>query len=344
MHRLLLLFPIVLSGCGILDGILGGDGTPVLIATDSGQLIRLSVSEDGSTSEWSASIASANKVSLTEDGDLVFVGAADQVAAFSLSDGVAAWSAPATLPQDIVAVAGPSDGVVLARSFDWLFGLDAADGSELWRQDLLLDLPDAADEALAAGGGVALLGGDPIRRIDPTTGDVDGQADVDDPAVSQIVIAGGVAYVGLVEGVTALPLNGDFTRSWTLPTDADVDFVAVSGDTVAYAILGSGVGLATTAGAPIAASDSTEVLRGLVLADGLAIGARSDAGLVAWDATTAEEVWTVDGSGGDVWGIAADADTVYYAADGVLEGIATIDGSLLFSSSSSGDVVAVHPL
>ncbi len=165
-----------------------------------------------------------------------------------------------------------------------------------------------------------------------------------DPAVSEIVIAGGVAYAGLVEGVAALPLSGAFTPAWTVASSADVDHVAVGGDTIAFAVLGAGIGIVDSAGNPVAESGSDEVLRALTIADGLVVGAGSDAGLIAWDAGTAAQQWSVDGSGGNVWGLEADGDTLYFASGGVLEGVATADGSQLFSASSSGDVVAIHPL
>ena len=342
---LLLLATIELDADG--DGVLDDDdaGDEVLVATDAGTLGLWSATELEVTSIWRTDIPSANRVALTADSDTVYDGPGSEISAFPLAassesqEALWTWSAP----DDVVALVGPGGGAVYAMTTSTLHAIADGDGGELWSIDLLLDLTGVSDDALVYDGGDLILGGNPVRRIDPNSGAVTNEYETTSSDVSGLAISGGVVYVAAAEGVLALS-SGALVEQWVHATAVEVDAVAVGSAGVAFAERGGGVGSLAANGNPVFVSADQDVYDGLLAVEGLVVAARSDGALLGFDAADGASVWVVDSLGGPVGGLDATGLTIFYGHANVLDGVNVSDGSALFSLSPSGRPVAIDAL
>lgn len=345
----LLLLSTVLVGADCLGGFIDDDdaGEQVLVGTDGGSLGLWSAGELETTAVWTTSIAAANRVAMAVDVDTVYVGAGADISAFPLaadSETQAAlwtWSAP----DDVVAMAGPGGGAVFVMTTSTLHALSDADGGELWTVDLLMDLTGVSDDALGYSGGTLVLGGNPTRRLDPSTGAVTHEYATTSSDVSNLEVVGGAVYLAAAEGVVALS-SDTLSPLWTYPTTVEVDAVAVSTAGVAFAERGGGVGSLTLAsGNPVFHTDTADVYDALHAAAGLVVAARSDGALMAFDEVDGASPWEpLESLGGPVGTLDANTQTAFYGHGSVLDGINLSDGSSLFRLTPSGRPVAVIAL
>ena len=344
----LLLLSTVLVGADCL-GVIGDDddAEEVLIATDAGSLGLWSGGEGETSAVWTTSIASANRVALAVDADTVYVGAGAEVSAFPLAaateDQAAVWTWSA--PDDVVALAGPGGGSLFVMTTSTLHALSDLDGGELWTLDLLIDLSGVSDDAVGLDGGDLVLGGNPTRRIDPSSGAVTHEYGTTSSDVSGLVVSGGTVYLAAAEGVVALS-SSSLTEQWVHATAVEVDAVAVSSAGVAFAERGGGVGsLALSNGNPVFVTDDLDVFDGLLVTSGVIVAARSDGALLGWDEATGDMAWDpITAFGGPVGGLDANPQTIFYAHSSVLDAVNVSDGSSFFSLSPSGSPIAVTAL
>ena len=316
---------------------------PLLMATNAGSVGRFAGELDSASTLWTASILDSNRVSLAADGATAYVGAGDEVAAFALDgagtmDPLWSWGAP----DDVVALAGPASGRLFVMTNSTLHGLDT-NGGELWSVDLLIDLGGVSDDALAVSGSDLILGGDPTRRLDPSTGSVTHTLATGSSDVSDLVISGGVAYIGAASSLIAAS-SSTLTEQWSVPTTAAVDQVAVSGTSVAYAERGGVVGVVTLTGNPVFDTATSDVYDALLVVENLVVAARLDGALFAWDELDGTEIWSAPELSGPVGSLDSNTVTAFYGHGDVLEGINLSDGSTLWQLSTSGEPVAVLAL
>ncbi len=335
---------ILLVGADCLGSFVDDDdGEPVILATDAGFLGRISGTDSEGTTVWTGSIDGANRVSMVEDGTTVYVGAGSTVAAFPLDNSGSAiadwtWSAP----DDVVALAGPGVGAVFVMTTSTLHAV-GTEGGEIWSLDLLVDLSGVSDDALGFEGGDLILGGDPTRRLDPSNGDVTHSLATGSSDVSDLVVSGGVAYIGSATGVVAAS-SGALAEQWTHATDGEVDELAASAGGVAYAVRGGVVGFLTSGGNPVFDSGAeTGVFDGLVISQNVVIAARADGALLAWDELDGTEVWN-ESLTGPVGDVEANDRTVFYGHGDELEALALSDGSSLWRLTTTGGPAAVLAL
>lgn len=319
------------------------DGEPVMFATDGGVIARYSGTSAEALPVWRSDISSANSVSLVDDGTTSYVGAGTVVSAFSLDaageqEPLWTWSAP----DSVVAMAGPGSGLVFVMTTSTLHGL-ATDGGEVWSVDLLIDLGGVSDAALDFDNGDLILGGDPTRRLDPSSGAVTHTIDTGSSDVSAVRALGGVAYLATASGVLAVGSSA-LDEQWFHATSAEVDALAVTGSSVGYAVRGGVVGVLAAGGNPVFDSGSdTGVFDGLLLVQNLLVAARSDGSLLAWDEVDGTQVWAEDHAG-PVGALDANGLTVFYGHGGDLEALNLSDGSTLWTLTTTGSPVAVNAL
>jgi outer membrane protein assembly factor BamB len=348
MRSILLLLALsLLSAC---DGLFGEDPTTALVvATDQGRLVRLDATDDETSQLWSAEIPASSTVSLLVDGGTVYAASGSELAAFDLESGDPKWSAPHAFGVTVVNVAGPLSGAVFALTFDDLVAVDAATGEEIWRQDLNLTLTDAADEALVAGGGTLILGGDPIRRLDPGTGAELEVYDTPDSDIRALQLLDGTVYAGLADGIVALDAS-TLIEQWFVAAPNQVDNLHAAGGSVLYSVLGGGVAAASTLGAAAGAAEDGEIFQHVAIDGDQFLGVRADGRLVAWErepfsacTATADctRAWEVDGSSATSDALAVGDDAVYFSSGGILEAVASIGGAELWMYQTEGSVVAV---
>jgi len=319
------------------------DGTSFALATDEGALQLLT--GGNSSLLWDAEIAAASTASITSDGSSLFVGSGTEVNAFSQSSGAALWTSPVSLPGDVVALAGPGEGAVYAMTLDGtLSALAVADGALLWSVDLLVALPGSSDDALLFAAGSLLLGGDPIRNLDPADGSVRASYVSGDSYVSDMAVVGSTLYAGLANGVVALSVSS-LSEQWRHDTEDEVDNLSVSSASVFYSVVGHGVGLLTTTGNPVAVAGDDAVFEALaVSSENLLLGARSDGTLFAWDETALTSVWSVPDLSTPVQGLIIISDRVFYAHGVFVDGINLSGGESLWVYTSPGNPVGLLAL
>jgi outer membrane protein assembly factor BamB len=344
----LLLVLSLLPACDSISGFFD-DAVPLVIATSNGRVARLDATDEEASPVWDAEIPPSSAVTLLVSGGDVYAASGSQLQAFDLETGGTLWTAPADFGVTVVNVVGPLGGALFALTFDDLVAVDAATGVELWRQDLNLTLTDAADEAMVAGGGALVLGGDPIRSLDPATGDVLATFDTPDSDVRALVLSGGAVLAGLADGLVSLDPSS-LSLGWRLDAPDQVDNIAGGGGSVLYSVLGGGIAAATDAGAPAGAAEDGEIFQHVAVDGDRFLGVRADGLLVAWDraafadctaAAACASLWEVPGSSATVDALAVGGDAVYQASGGILEAIIGADGGALWDYQTDGDVVAV---
>ncbi len=345
---LLLIALGLLAGC---DGLLGeGEDTVlVVVATDGGRLIRLNASDEEANQAWSAELPASSAVRLLVSGADVFAASGTQLAGFDLDSGAALWTAPHDFGVTVVNVVGPIDNLLFALTFDDLVAIDLANGDEVWRQDLNLTLTDAADEALVAAGGALILGGSPIRSIDPATGDVLATFDTPDSDIRALAIEGGSVFAGLADGLVALDAVS-LSQEWRVDAAAQVDNLALGGGSVLYSVLGGGIAAVSTGGADEGAAEDGEIFQQLAVDGERYLGVRADGLLAAWDRTAFASctvaadcpvLWEVPGTSATVDALAVGSNAIYYANGGILDAVIRGDGGSLWTYQTDGNVVAV---
>ena len=335
---LLILIPILMA-TSCEDPLDDDDGDPLVIATSAGEVQRLSAGDETASAVWTAEIDPASQVSIVGEGNDLFVASGQEVRAWDLDTGDALWDPPVSLATVAIALAGPGAGSVFVLTEDSLVAFQVADGAEVWRLQGL-DLTGAADHALAYGSGSLFLGGDPIRRIDPGTGDVLDEV-AGDVSISDLVVAGDTVYLGAPTGVQAYEA-GDLGFLWEHPTADDVDHLTVGDISVFYSVFGGGVGALTLSGNPTGTAEDGEVFSTLAISENLLLAGRSDGTLLAFDETDVSEVWAVVDRESPAWDVAANDRSVFFAVAGLLDGMNLEDASLLWPHSPSGNVVAVE--
>lgn len=335
----------VLVGADCLGPLLDDDDAeePLLLASDSGFIGRLAGTDTEGNTVWTGSIATANRVSMVEDGGSVYYGAGSTVGSFVLLGTGAqeanwTWSAP----DDVVALAGPGNGTLFVMTTSTLHGL-SIDGGEIWTVDLLVDLSGVADDALGYSNGDLILGGDPTRRLDPSDGSVTHTYATGSSDVSALTVAGGLVYLASADGVVALS-SATLDEQWTHATSAEVDEVATSAGGVAYAVRGGVVGFLANGGNPVFDSGAeTGLFDGLAISQNVVLAARADGALLAFDEADGSEVWS-ETLAGPVGGLDANDITVFFGHGDVLEALALSDGSSLWRLTTSGSPAAVLAL
>ncbi len=344
----LFLLASVLVGSDCLGPIDDDDaGEQVLVGTDGGSLGLWSAGELETSSIWTTSIATANRVALAVDSDTVYVGAGAEISAFPLAadtdsqEALWSWSAP----DDVVALAGPGGGSIFVMTTSTLHALSDSDGGELWTVDLLIDLSGVSDDALGYSGGDLILGGNPTRRLDPDTGAVTHEYATTSSDVSGLEVVSGTVYLAAAEGVVALS-SSTLSAQWMHATGIEVDAIAVSSAGVAFAERGGGVGSLTVDGGNLVfRTDETDVYDGLIVAENLVLAARSDGAMLAYDEADGTQPWEpLESLGGPVGGLDANTQTIFYGHAGLLDGINLSDGSSLFQLTPTGRPVAVLAL
>ena len=326
------------------------DGAPVYVGTDAGAIVRLAVGEEESTPLWSSPIEESAAVVVLARGEDVYASSGDEVLALDAGTGDPVWPERRRLGDTITNLAGPVDGLLFALTFNHLFAVESGNGEIAWQKDLSFELTDVSDGALAAEDGMVVLGGNPIRRLDPANGDVLASYPSGDSNIRQLRIAGGQAVAGLADGLVSLSLPG-LAESWFVATPDQVDNVAIDGDTVAYSILGGGIA-AVDAGAAAAAgaAEDGEIFQHVATSEGLILGVRADGALSAWDvgpfasctlAASCEADWVVDAANATVHALAVSDPDVFLANGAVLDRIGLADGSDLGSWQTEGAVVAI---
>jgi|GEM_PF-1701341 len=347
--RRLLILALLVSSSSLLGadclGVLldDDDSESVVLATDSGYLGRLAGTSTEASTTWTGEIANSNRVSVVADAESVYVGAASQVRAVALTGlGEQAETWTWSAPDDVVALAGPGDGRLYVMTTSTLHAL-GTDGGEIWSVDLLLDLTGVADDAIAFGGGALILGGNPVRRLNPATGAVTHTLTTGSTDVSAVAVSGGVAYIATATGVVAAAA-ADLVQQWEHPTSAEVDEVHATASSIAYAVRGGEVGLLAIGGNPVFDSGSeTGVFDGLLIAQNLVVAARADGDLLAWDEGDGSLIWS-ESLSGPVGGLDANGVTVFYGHGDELEALNLSDGSTLWRLSTTGSPTAVLAL
>ena len=339
---LLVALGLSLGACELFIDEDPADGTPFALATDQGSLQLLSGGTVSASLLWDAEIAAAGKASIASDGNSLFVGSGTEVNAFSQSSGAALWTAPIDVAGDVVALAGPGQGAVYAMTLDGtLAALAVNDGSLLWSVDLLVGLPGSSDDALLFAAGALLLGGDPIRSLDPADGSVRASYASGDSYVSDMAVVGSTLFAGLADGVVALSVSS-LSEQWRHDTADEVDNLAVGSASVFYSVVGQGVGLLTTTGNPVAEAGGDAVFEALaVSSENLLLGARSDGTLFAWDEAALADVWSVPDLSTPVQGLVSNSNSVFYAHGLFVDGINLSDGSSLWIYTSPGNPVGL---
>lgn len=347
MTRHMLLFLITATLLPACEDVLGGDTTPLLVATDQGRVIRLDANDEAATQAWTAEIPSGAAAKVLVSAGTVFAASGDQVAAFDLETGAARWSTPRSFGVTVVNVVGPIDGAIFALTFEDLVAVDAATGEEQWRLDLIL--ADAADEAMAASAGRLVLAGDPIRSIDPATGTELQVYDTPDSDIRALAIDGGAVYAGLADGLVSLDAS-TLVERWKVDSTAQVDNLALGGGSVLYSVLGGGIAAVSSGGAAEGAAEDGEIFQHVAVDGDLFLGVRADGLLAAWDSTAFADctlsaacptAWEVPGSSATVDALAVGTDAVYYSSGGVLEAVTSAGGGSLWTYQAEGNVVAV---
>jgi hypothetical protein len=342
---------LILNGflCGLLlaalpacDDIVGGDGEPLVVGTDSGNVVRLSGGDDSATVEWQGEIpAGADRVALASDGQDVFAGAGREVHAFALDGGGAQlWDPPASLDDDVVALAGPDGSAVYAMTLTSIVALQVSDGAELWSVDLLLDLPGSADDALVYGDGALFLGGESIRKLDPASGAVTADFDTGtgDSNVSDVRVSGGTLFAGLVDGVLALS-TGSLSEQWKVEA-GEVDNLELGESTILFSVLGAGLHAVTTGGADVGSSGTEDVYEAVAAGGGMLLGAQGDGTLDAFAADGFGAAWNLSGQT-PVRGLAANDQTAFFASGGTVDAVNLSDGAEIWSWAPDGEPVAL---
>ena len=336
---LVLVAVMILPGADCLGPLDDDDGEPVLVGTDGGEVQRLSASEEQVSVSWTASIDPSNQVLAAPARADGLVASGQELRGFGRDSGDELWDAPVSFASDVVALTEGS-GLVFALTFDSLVALDVSDGAEAWRVELF-DLGDPADAALAFGAGAVFVGGNPIARINASTGATTHTAD-GSSSISDIVVSGSTLYVGSPDGVQALSAS-DLSEDWLHPTASEVDHVAVGSVSVFYSVFGGGVGALTLSGNPTGTALDGDVVQALAIGGNLLLAARSDGLLFAFDEADVSEVWNVAGDS-EIWALSVNDQTVFYATGGALDGLNLADSSSLWSFTSSGRVVAAEAL
>ncbi len=350
MRRLALLALLIpLTACdGFFDD--PPEGATLFVGTDAGEIVRLSVGEEESTALWTSEIeASATVVVLARGGD-VFASSGQEVLGLDAETGEAIWTERVLLGDTVTNLAGPVEGLLFALAFNNLFALESGTGEIAWQKDLSFDLTDVSDGAIDAAEGSVVLGGNPIRRLDPSSGDVLDTYASGDSNIRQLRIAGGRALAGLPDGLVSLNLQG-LGENWFIATADQVDNVAVDGATVVYSILGGGIAAASASGgAAQGAAEGDEIFQHVAAAEGLLLGVRADGALSAWDGTafascTADAEcateWLVDDANATAHALEVADPDVFLANGAVLSRIGLADGSDLGSWQTEGSVVAI---
>ncbi len=341
-HPLLALLLVLLPALAGCDGLFDdGSGEPLLVATSSGTLVSLLGTTDEARVQWTADIPTAQQVSLVDNGTAVFVGAGQQVTALSLEDGSSLWTA--SMDDDVVHLADPTASSVFAMTFTGVAALSVADGSVQWTLDFL-NLGGVSDDAFAQSGGALVLGGDPIRLLDPSNGTESATYTTGDDAVSEVLVSssGQRIYAGLADGVAALSAS-NLGETWRLSMPSEVDHVAASASVVFYSVLGGGLGAVNaSSGAEIGSTGTSDVFSALAASDSLLVGARSDATLHAYRPADFASAWTVDDVASPARDLALGSDTLFYANGGFVDGINVEDGGSLWSFQPDGIAVRLH--
>ncbi len=330
----------VLALCSLLptltacEGFFGDDddeGDLFALATDQGTVQVLSGGDVSTTLVWEGETAGSGTAVMASDGLALYVGSAQQVVAFSQATGAELWSAASALTGEVVALAGPGAGALYAMTLDGsLSAVDVADGSTLWTLDLLVDLPGASDDALIFADGFLVLGGDPIRVLEPSDGSVLASYATGDSYVSDLAVVAGTLFAGLADRVVALSLNS-LGELWSHPTADEVDNLVAGGGSVFFSVLGGGVQLLTTSGNPVASAGDDGVFEALARSsNNLLLGVRSDAALFAWDELALSEVWSVADADTPVRGLVTSGASVFYGNAGYVDGINASNGNSLW--------------
>lgn len=341
MFRFLAVALVLLTGCDFFP-LPDDEGDPILVASDAGRLLRLSVTEESRTVTWSAAIESSNRVALEVDGPDLYVASGGTVQAFDLGSGTENWAAEVAQGDDVIDIAGPAGGQLYALTFNVLVALDPSSGAELWRRDLSEQL-ETWDRVAASGAGI-LLAGSNLSAVSASDGEELGALSIDE-LTADVDFVGSTAIVGAVEGVLGIDPS-DASERWRVPLPSDVTHIDVAGDVVAFAVFAGGLGLADGSGSLLQRTADTESWQGVSLGDDSLVAARSDGQLVSLATADFTEQWSVaaDAANTTVADMARNGSSVFVALGGVLESVDALSGDRLWTYQTDGEVVRLLAL
>ena len=252
----------------------------------------------------------------TTDGERVYIGTPDSVLALAAADGGEVWRVavatgnvstgsgagrPAVVDGRVFVAITAGDGRSIERA---LVALDAADGSELWRQPLFEQFPpgpiaaDAERVVLWDGSGT-------IRAYDPASGEVAWETGIEALGITPMgpVATGGGFVAAILTGGEVIVLSAaDGSEVWRMTPDPALPAsVAIHEGTLLVNDVLKLIALDLATGAE---QWSADVQSGAspfpdqpvpAVVDGIVVQGTSDAStqaaLVAWDLASGQELW-----------------------------------------------------
>jgi outer membrane protein assembly factor BamB len=338
---LLCLLPLA-TGCDFLFPTVDDedDGDPGLVGDAAGTVYRLVGGLDSVSVVWTATVATADSVSFASVGDTVVVGAGTQVHGLDAETGDELWVAD-VIDQVIGMTSG--DGRVYAHSFTALTAIDVAEGTIAWTQDFTVEGITGvsfADPVFANGG--VVLGGDPVRRFTGANGMISGTYATGDTEMLGLATDGTTLYVGSSNGISAL--NSGLQESWVVAPGEEVDRIALTTGGVVFSQVGVGVSLVSEDGVEGWDDASGAVYDALVPAEDIAIAARLQGTVHAFNSADGSESWAVTETSGPVRGLGLSGTTVLYAGGAFVQGLDLADGTVLWEWSPAAAPVGLFAL
>ncbi len=322
-----------LTGCDLFDDVPDDIEPGVIVLTDTGSVVAFD--EDGKTAIWDATLASGAAGDLLVDGGSVFViNSQSSVLALDASNGAELWSA---------SVGGTTRGrletlgdAVFVQTADEVIGLDADSGAELWSQSF-----DGLSGALTTGDGALFVAGDPVRRLDPSSGDEEASYDIGDSYVPDIVVSGGMVIVGGRNEVVSLTTSLD--EEWAYPLDDTyTSGIAVdSGDFYVATDAEGLLGFDTTDSEPFMEVLAGEALDVPTVTNGKIYVTISYGDLIRIDASDGTEDWAWSTTNEHMGGVRASGSSVYLADGEALVGLEADSGVAGWEQSLGGMILSI---
>jgi eukaryotic-like serine/threonine-protein kinase len=307
-----------------------------VVLTDDGDVVAFSV--DGSTIVWSDSVGSGSAGDVLVDGGYVFVAyEGSNVVAFDGADGTELWSADiGGTSRGRLALSGDS---LFVQTTDDVIALDADTGSILWSWSYA-----GLSGGMATGEGSLYCAGDPVRRLEPGSGEEASDAYEAGQTVSDIVVSGGRVVLGGRYDVVSLTMG--LGEDWVYPLDnasasglaEDLGDVYVSTDNDGL------LGFESADPSPFMTALGGMALDAPVVADGMVYVTESYGDLYCLDAASGAEDWSWSTSQDLSGGVRVLGSTVYLADGNALVGLDADTGSAEWEQSPGGTILDVELL
>ena len=308
----------------------------VVVLTDDGDVVAFSL--DGSNIVWSDSVGSGSAGDLLVDGGYVFVAyEGSAVVAFDGADGTELWSADiGGTSRGRMAISGDS---LFVQTADDVVALDADSGGNLWSWSY-----DGLSGAMATGEGSLYCAGDPVRRLEPSTGEETSTSYDAGQTVSDVAVSGGRVVIGGRYDVVSL--TSALSEDWVYPLD-DASVSGISADLGDVYVSTDGDGLlAFEAADP---SPFMTALGGLALdtpeaADGMGYVTENYGDLYCLDGASGAEDWSWPTSNDLSGGVRVLGSTVYVADGSALVGLDADSGAADWEQSPGGSILDLELL